>query len=362
MPSDLDEPIVLRVADFGLPGIAEPPDGVLEFHNVILWPGTDGLFDAAGRPIPESCLRRGFALDHYPHGRPAPLDEPSLAAAGADEPLERIVYLPYARMVHFGHLLTEFAGNVGPLLADPRGVDGIGGMGSVLVVSARSQASTADLADLLRVPARRVRSTADLSAPVRALSAVVPRPSMMNRHGLASRHFGHVRHVLDRIFDAGPSLAALPATAGSSKLYLSRSRLPAGLRRIHDEEALERDLEGLGWRVVHPQELSVAEQLECLAAAHTVAGCVGSALHLLMAFGERAGGRRLIALGTTVERTNPNVVLQAARQGMPFRHVVCLEADSGSGDGRGGGHDLRFTTAPVRVARCVEVLAAGPFE
>lgn len=361
MPNDLDEPVVLQVADFGLPEMAEPPDGVLEFRDVVLWPGVNGLFDACGTPILESCVRRGFALDDYPHGQLDPLDAPRLARAGAGESLERIVYLPYARMVHFGHLLTEFAGSVGALLEHPQGLDGIGGEGSVLVVSARSRESTAALAGLLGVPVQRVRSTADLPDPARALVAVVPRPSMFNRHGLATRHFGHVRHVLDRLFGVGPNLAALATTRGVGKLYLSRSRLPAEMRRIRDEEAMEADLERQGWRVVHPQELSVAEQLECLAAAHTIAGCVGSALHLLMAFGAHAGGRRLITLGAAVELTNPNFVLQAARQGMPFRHIVCLEMGSDGGDGTATGHGMRFTSSPNRVARCVESLAAGPF-
>ncbi|MFM9010343.1 MAG: glycosyltransferase 61 family protein [Planctomycetota bacterium] len=357
MPPDPEEPIVLRVADFGLPEIAEPPDGMVELRNSVLWPGANGLHDSAGRPIEESCLRRGFALDYYPHGRPEPLDAPSRALAAASDPFRRIVYLPYARMVHFGHLLTEFAGNVGPLLAHPQGVDGIGGEDCVLMVSARSHGSTAALAELLGVPVQRVRSTADLSGPARAVAAVIPRPSMMNRHGLATRHFSHVRHVLDRLFGVGPRLATLAETSGVGKLYLSRSRLAPGMRRIRDEEAMEADLARRGWRILHPQELPVAEQLEGLAAAHTIAGCVGSALHLLMAFGEGAGGRRLIALGSTVSRTNPNVVLQAARQRVPFRHVVCLEPEADAASSPV--HEFGFMMSPTRIAERLDALASG---
>lgn len=355
------DPVALGVVDFGLPEIPELPGGTLHLEDVLLWPGVNALFDRAGRPIPETCLRRGVPLDHFPHGRPEPLSPRDGERAASAEALERIVYLPYARMVHFGHLLTEFAAHVGPLLEHPRGLDGFGGERSVLVVSGRCQSSVPHLADLLGLPAHRVLSTADLSAPAQARVAIVPRPSMINRHGLAVRHFGHVQRVLDRLHGIGPLRAALAGARGHEKLYLSRSRLPAGSRQVLQEEILEGELERLGWRVVHPQELSVADQFERLAAARTVAGCVGSALHLLMAFGEHAGGRRLIALGSSVERTNPNVVLQAARQGMPFRHVVCLEPDSDGGDGGPRGQGLRFTTSPSRVARCVEAIAAGPF-
>lgn len=362
MVTDLDDPVVLRVADFGLPETAELPGGVLKLDNVLLSPGGNGLHDSSGRPIPESCLRRGFALELYPHGRPEPLAPASLRLAPSAERLERVVYLPYARMAHFGHLLTELAGNVGELLDHPRGVVGMAGERSIVVVPARFHASIAALAELLKLPSRRVMSTAALSGMTWADEAVIPRPSMINRHGLSSRHFGHVCHVLDRIYGIGPRLAALTAVTGRGKLYLSRSRLSPGMRRVRDEEALERELERLAWRVVHPQELPLAGQLEALATAHTVAGCVGSALHLLMAFGESVRGRRLIALGEGVERTNPNVVLQAARQRMPFRHVVCMVAGSVQGDEASPNEDLKFTTSPVRVARCVDALASGPLE
>lgn len=362
MHAQFDEPVVLRAADFQLPEICELPGGVLVLENVLLWPGGNELYDSAGRPIPESCVRRGLSLELYPFGRPEPLGPDSLGLASTAGRLERIVYLPYARMAHFGHLLTEFAGNVGALIEHPEGLDGIGGKRSVVVVPARFQRFTAAVGDFLGLPSRRVLSMAALPAPTWAGEAIIPCPSMINRHGLSRRHFGHVCHVLDRIHGIGPQLAALTARAGSGKLYLSRSRLAPDMRRVRDEESLERDLERLGWRVVHPQELSIAKQLEALAAADTVAGCVGSALHLLMAFGERAGGRRLIALGEVVERTNPNVVLQAVRQGMPFRHVVCLATDPVSDDEAAPSQELRFTTSPARIARCVDALAVGPLE
>jgi hypothetical protein len=361
MHAEFNDRVSLRATDFRLPDIPELPSGLLTLANVTLWPGVNGLHDSAGLPIPETCVRRGFALDHFPHGRPEPLDATQRGLAFAAEPFERIVYLPYARMVHFGHLLTEFAGHAGSLLEHPRGLDGIGGEGSVLVVSARCESSTAALADLLGLPSDRVFSTASLPAPVRASLALVPRPSMINRHGLNRRHFSHVRSVLDRLHGVGDRLAALTATAGHEKVYLSRSRLPPDARRVRDEDAMEAELERLGWRIVHPQELTVGDQLDRLAAAATVAGCVGSALHLLMAFGEDHGGRRLIALGSGVERTNPNVALQAARQGMPFRHLVCVTDDDEAAPAHTP-HRLRFTASPPTIARWLDELASSPLE
>ena len=268
--------------------------------------------------------------------------------------MKHIVYVPYAAMTHFGHLLTEFAGNIGALLEDPSGLDGIGGVGSVLVVPARAATSCAAVAKLLGLPANRLFSTASLTRPVQVVQAVIPRPSMMNRHGIARRHFGHVRRLLSRLYGVHAELAALAEPDRGEKLYLSRSRLSADSRHILAEEDLERELAVAGWRIVYPEQLPLAAQLDRLAAARTIVGGVGSALHTLMAFGESFGRRRVITLGQSAEFGNPNIALQAERQGMPFRHVVCLERDASSHK------DLRFLMPTARIAAQLEALAADP--
>ncbi|MEI6636128.1 MAG: glycosyltransferase family 61 protein, partial [Planctomycetota bacterium] len=274
-PAGFHEPVVLELADFRLPTIPEPPDGVILRHNVWLCPGASGLYDAAGQPIVESFLRRGFDLGHYPHGRPDPVDGATLAATAADDAVKHIVYVPYAGMTHFGHLLTEFAGNIGALLENPGGLDGIGGVGSVLVVPARAATSCAAVAKLLGLPANRLFSTASLTRPVQVVQAVIPRPSMMNRHGIARRHFGHVRRLLSRLYGVDAELAALAKPDRGEKLYLSRSRLSADSRHILAEEDLERELAVAGWRIVYPEQLPLAAQLDRLAAARTIVGGVG---------------------------------------------------------------------------------------
>ena len=353
-PSDFTEPVVVGLSDYRLPAIPEPPDGVVLRQDVWLVPGANGLYDAAGTPVVESFLRRGFDLDHYPHGRPESVDAAALAVTAAGKELKRIVYVPYASMTHFGHMLTEFAGNLGPFFEHPDGLDRIGGVAAVLVVPPRAASSITALAELLTLPANRLFSTVSLTKPVRVLQAFIPRPSMINRHGLACRHFGHVRRLLSRLYGVDAQLAALADDDRGEKLYLSRSRLAADARHIVGEEQLEQDLAGLGWRVVYPEELPLAEQLDRLAAARTIAGGVGSALHLLMAFGEAFGQRRLISLGLSADLSNPNVALQAARQGLPFRHLVCMDRHPSSKK------DLRLVTSTARIAACLEALATDP--
>ena len=180
-----EELVILDASDFGIPDAAEPPEGMATFHQVWIHPNETGLYDLNGNPILESFLRRGPDLGHYPHGSPKSVCNPT-SSSSLGEVIERIVYLPHAGMSHFGHLLTECAAFLGPLLEHPAGLDGIGDLGAVLVVSPRSALSTSRVAELLGVPAHRVISTTSLERPVRCMKAVVPQPSMMNRHGVAT--------------------------------------------------------------------------------------------------------------------------------------------------------------------------------
>ncbi|NDC63185.1 MAG: glycosyltransferase family 61 protein [Planctomycetia bacterium] len=264
------------------------------------------------------------------------------------------MWVAFASTGHFGHELTEFAGNIGSLLACPTGVDGIGGRGALLVVPAKAAHASARLAAILGLPRERVLCTASLERPVRICRAFVPGPSMHNRHGLSLRHFEHVRLVLSRLYGVGAAIESLALPDAGEKLYLTRSLLPEGKRRVRAEEELERELTAAGWRIVAPERLPLAEQLRHLAAARTIAGSLGSALHLVMAFGTSFGHRRLISLGPPAKGCNPNVALQALRQGMPMRHVVCQEPDPESEI------LLRFTVPPARVATVLEALALLP--
>ena len=62
------------------------------------------------------------------------------------------------------------------------------------------------------------------------------------------------------------------------RTWLSRTGIKAD-RRSHGESKLQAALEDAGWRVVYPEQLSVAEQLEVMCSSSVVAGLEGSAFH-----------------------------------------------------------------------------------
>jgi len=63
-------------------------------------------------------------------------------------------------------------------------------------------------------------------------------------------------------------------------VWVSRSRLPPPRRAIAGEKVLEEHL--ADWRIVHPQELSMAEQIEVFSKHTTYAGMIGSAMHNIL--------------------------------------------------------------------------------
>lgn len=66
------------------------------------------------------------------------------------------------------------------------------------------------------------------------------------------------------------------------RLWLSRSRLSEEAGNVSGMQALEKQLDAEGWCIAHPQEHTVAAQLEMMADAEVVGGLAGSALHTLI--------------------------------------------------------------------------------
>ncbi|TPQ52644.1 hypothetical protein C2U72_02175 [Prosthecomicrobium hirschii] len=109
-----------------------------------------------------------------------------------------------------------------------------------------------------------------VEGPTRIDSLEVPEPGWMSP----------TRYEPD-YFDAIRLRRGTPATAGR-KVWLSRSRLAANQGRIVGEADLEAVLQHHGWDIVHPETLSVAEQIDRLDGAEHIAGFEGSAFHTLL--------------------------------------------------------------------------------
>ena len=81
--------------------------------------------------------------------------------------------------------------------------------------------------------------------------------------------------VWNRIASYHDAFSSLPSP---EKIYLSRGRL-SGYRAIRGEAACEELFARRGFTIVHPEELSLADQMRLFAEVRYIAGPVGSALH-----------------------------------------------------------------------------------
>jgi capsular polysaccharide biosynthesis protein len=90
-----------------------------------------------------------------------------------------------------------------------------------------------------------------------------------------------------------------PATA-ATRVFLSRRRLKRRLRRLSNDAAVERRIARRGFAVMHPQHMSLVDQIRAAAGVDLIAGVDGSALHLSVFM---RPGARMLVLETKRRRT-----------------------------------------------------------
>lgn len=99
---------------------------------------------------------------------------------------------------------------------------------------------------------------------------------------------------------ASPTPTRPQLGGGGTMLYLSRRLLKRRLRRLSNDAAVERRMARRGFTVVHPQQMSLVDQINAAAGADLIAGVDGSALHLSVFM---RPGSRMLVLETKRRRT-----------------------------------------------------------
>ncbi|RWZ67949.1 glycosyltransferase family 61 protein [Labedella populi] len=222
-------------------------------------------------------------------------------------------------MDHFGHFITETLTAIPVESVDDGDVKGIVAHSSLPTRPSSSYAWRDRLAELAGLPQRRhVVTTGDC----------FPERLMISRRRLVLNAFARPRATAlwDRIRDT-----AAPDAEPTDRVFLSRRRFedslaPAGVStRNHraslawDAEQLEASFERAGFRIVHPETLSIDDQIRTVANAAVIAGGSGTALHLA-AFA--TSHTRVIELGDlrsgVKALANQRVVCAARGQEMAF--------------------------------------------
>lgn len=266
---------------------------------------TGAVHDDGGVLVPASQRVGGLHYDHAVAADPGSLPP----WAGRTEELAGTWLFGGTWFNHFGHFLTETL----TTLWHREAVDGI------LFVPFWFGREVLDWqTELLALAGRREPVRVVGAERVRVERLLVPeRPVIPN---------GHVR---PEAYDVWRSVASAARSAGSpERVFLSRSRHHRAVepgsraaRRVADNEVeLDTLMSRLGFVVVHAEELSVAEQVEAVAAARVLVGVSGSALHLSVFAPERAS---VVELGDPRRAEGPVLTQQLLCRGadQPLAYV-----------------------------------------
>lgn len=240
------------------------PGPVLELQDVFFIPGPRCLYDSRGRRIAESCIRRGEGLVTY-------------VSAGAEEVKipdkysrvsEPLLYLA-ALQGHWGHFLTEsisrlWARSVYPELRKLKCFFGESDNDNCQKIFA--------YLNRLGIFGRNIFNA---PTPVKIDRCFVPLASFANNAEAYSAHALSPREV------AASYLNENRIEVSAQPVYLSRGGADS-LRVIRGEAELEPRLEEKGVRIVHPESLSLGEQITLFNKHKVFIGCWGSAFHNIL--------------------------------------------------------------------------------
>jgi len=234
-------------------------------NALVLPPETSGLVQPAGvltsdgRPCPQAALWRNGRVLTTPPDRP----QADVAELAGTWLWGGVLWM------HFGHFLVESTSRLWALDRLEQKIDGI----LFIPKRARNGGEVAgyqrDFVDLL-----------GCDKPVVSLDA----PARVERLIVAGQGFG-LGNLITGTAPFRESMARRFATditpEGAEKLYISRSKLPAGRGNLIGEEALEAALIAQGYTIFHPEKHGLREQIAAYKAAKQIIAAEGSALHLL---------------------------------------------------------------------------------
>ncbi|BAU92888.1 capsular polysaccharide biosynthesis protein-like protein [Methylorubrum populi] len=264
------------------------------YHDVIYLPFTAGilldhdprwgLYTGDGYLIPEAAYRRGADLALVGQSERIEIDGETVD----DAPFETMIY-GGPLLAHYGHFLVT-------TLARCWAIDG-----SLPVlfhsVPAVQDHAASYIVELLRHAGLENRSFS-FDRPTRIRRVVVPEASFYELHSVWT-HYATAMSAIGR--NVAPVAACVP-----KKVYLSKSRLHAGVNGVEGEAFVDLRMRQAGFTVIHPETLGLAAQVNIFRKAELIVGTAGSAFHTLALVPHTSARRVMLTLG---ESLNSNFLL-----------------------------------------------------
>lgn len=271
------------------------------FRCSSLWGTADWIAeDPARQHLPEATYRPWSAeapWGLFPGAEPAPRE------AAEDGPF---LYVG-ALATHYGHFLINTLPRLWPL------VSWQGPLPRILCHVSGPREALEELAFLRAILCQLGIDTADVVSfdrPQTVRDVVVPEPALREQAAVHAV-FAELCRTIGR-----PLWRDVAVDAVTRPLYLSKTRLRAGVAHVTNEEAIVAELERRGVEIAFPETLGFAEQVRLLSGRRIVMGTLGSAFHT-SAFA--APGRRLVGLNWQIA-VNANFALLDRVNGAQARY------------------------------------------
>jgi hypothetical protein len=243
------------------------PETVLEVSDAYLVPGSKCLYDRNGTRIAESCIRRGERLDEFVASEAINISLPSDYTV-VEEPILYLSWLPK----NWGHFLTEGTSRLWAIFQYPE----LRAMNGLYLMSRPVHKNIEDFVRALSLNIhtmeyRTSKQTKALKA-IKFRTVIVPAPSFFNRGAAYSIHQKFASSVIDYYLrDNQSELSDRP-------VFLSRAKF-GGTHCVQNQVELEEAIARLQFLIVHPEELTLMEQVNLFNRYRHFTGCWGSAFH-----------------------------------------------------------------------------------
>jgi hypothetical protein len=330
-----DETCEIGRAHFGFVGFAEPatptllsrfdyrpsgPPPMRRLEQVLFLPGQRCLYSASGErlEISRPTYIEPDAPEWFNAAKVARIERvsmpPAIVPPNARRIDEPVLFLGEVHD-HWGHFITDTLARFWALEHAPPGV-------KLLFAP--------DPGDRMQAPVVRTLLEALGLGPERILRPEQPVLISELHCPIPALQFSRIyqefetthRHIAERL--AATSRARPPRRP----VYLTRSRLGGGMRRLGGEEELEDRLKREGYEIVSPERLGLAEQMAIFNGDRPVVGAFGSAMHTVL-FRRAEQGQRLAILFP--EKIPPRFMMVEIVKASQASYVKCIRSEAPDG-------------------------------
>lgn len=250
---------------------------ISNYENVWFVPGLKAVYKGNGELIPSSILKRGTRMCNVP---PSIIDVKQFKKTDV---VDKALFGGIMLGKHYGHFLIETLSRLWPLAIPDMANDLL----DYEILYWSQEKITAPVEKAVIQPAQMILESLRIKSNIRILSQPVYIGELIipDQATILGNEFHSIFRNLLRL--AGIRIVSkhkqyINGSEYPEKVYLSRTKLSYYKRNNGNEKFLEGILKRRGFEIIHPQELSLPDQICIFSKAKVIVGSFGSAFHTML--------------------------------------------------------------------------------